>query len=96
MLSRLSYLFDRSMRNYIARTLIFPIIIMYDFIYASASSAILHRLDVAYNDLMRIVELVYEGQHMYALKNYTGSLPSIICLIAEKISAKAMIYGHCA
>ena len=64
MLARLAHLFDRHMREYLVKALVVPIINLYDFIYAAASSSSLHRLDVAYNDLMRIIVGVRRSTHL--------------------------------
>ena len=63
MLTRLAHLFDRYTRQYLVKTLILPVINLYDFIYASASSSCLHRLDVAYNDLMRVILGIRRSVH---------------------------------
>ena len=47
--------FDAKLRNHLAKTLILPVISLYDFIYSTANIRDLHYLDVAYNDLMRSV-----------------------------------------
>jgi hypothetical protein len=64
MLIRLAYLFDRYTRQYLVKSLTLPIINLYDFIYASATSSCLHRLDVAYNDLMRVILGVRRSAHI--------------------------------
>jgi Gpi18-like mannosyltransferase len=53
MLTRLTHLFDRYMRQYLVSALI-RVTNSYGFVYASASSTCLDRLDVAHNDLMRV------------------------------------------
>jgi hypothetical protein len=63
MLTRLVYLFDRYNRQYLVKALILPIINLYDFIYSSASSTCLHRLDVIYNDLMRVIVDIRRSVH---------------------------------
>ena len=63
MLYRLGYIFDRNYRLDIVKALILPIINLYDFIYASASSSSLHRLNVAYNDLMRAILGIKRSVH---------------------------------
>jgi hypothetical protein len=55
MLVKLSHVFDFHIRQYLVKALVFPIVNLYDFIYASASSSCLRRLDVSYNDLMRAI-----------------------------------------
>ena len=64
MLSRLTYLFDHYERLYLVKALILPIINLYDFIYSSAASSCLRRLDVAYNDLMRVILGIRRSVHM--------------------------------
>ena len=64
MLARLSHLFDFRTRQYLVKALVFPIINLYDFIYAAAAPACLQRLDVAYNDLMRVILSVRRSQHV--------------------------------
>ena len=63
MLARLAHIFDRHTRLHLVKALIFPVINLYDFIYASASASCLHRLDVAYNDLMRVILGVRRSVH---------------------------------
>ena len=63
MLTRLSHLLDRYTREYLVKVLILPVINLYDFIYAAASFSCLHRLDVAYNDLMRAVVGIRRSVH---------------------------------
>jgi hypothetical protein len=53
------------MRLYLVKALILPIINLHDFSYASASSSHLHRLDVVYNDLMRVVLGVRRSAHFH-------------------------------
>jgi hypothetical protein len=67
MLWRLAHLFDFHTRQYLVKALILPIINLYDFIYASASVACLHRLDVAYNDLMRAVLGIRRSVHFHII-----------------------------
>jgi hypothetical protein len=62
-LVRFTHLFDRYMRQYLVKALILPVINLYSFIYASANSACLRRLDVAYNDLMRAILGVRRSVH---------------------------------
>jgi hypothetical protein len=54
-LSRFSYMFDRRLRIYLCKALIFPVISMYDFVYSVAPSKYLTHLNTAYNQLMRTV-----------------------------------------
>jgi hypothetical protein len=63
MLRRLGYLFDRHTRQYLAKALVLPVINMYDFIYAAATSSALHRLDVRYNDLKRVILGIRRSVH---------------------------------
>ena len=62
------------MRHYLAKTLILPIIDLYDFIYGTAMCMSLHHLNVAYNDLMRSVVGVRRTTHMRIseLRELTG------------------------
>jgi hypothetical protein len=64
MLTRSSFLFDRQLRIYLCKTLIFPIINVYCIIYGSAPSTYLSTLNVAYNNLMRRVLGVRRSQHL--------------------------------
>ena len=63
MLIRLAHLFSRSIRQDIVKALVLPVINLYDFIYASASTSYLHRLDIAYNDLMRVILGIRRSVH---------------------------------
>jgi hypothetical protein len=63
MLFRLSYLFDRYMRQCLVKALVLPVINLYDLIYASASSYRLRQLDVAYNNLMRVILGIRRSDH---------------------------------
>jgi hypothetical protein len=64
MLARLSHVFDSYIREYVVKALVLPVINLYDFIYAAASSSCLRRLDVAYNDLMRVILGVKRSSHI--------------------------------
>jgi hypothetical protein len=72
---RYSYLFDRSLRVCLCKSLIFPIISQYDYIYASAPRKYLNHLNTAYNQLTRTVLGLKRSQHvtvkeMYALSSF--------------------------
>lgn len=77
MLFRLRYLFDVPMRIYLAKTFVFPIINLYDFIYGAANGKQLRHLNTAYNDLMRSVLGVRKSYHLRVLDMYelTGFEP---------------------
>ena len=64
LLSRLKGVFNLSLRIYLTKVLILPVIDLYDFIYCSGTSSDLHRLNVAYNDLMRSVLGIRRSEHM--------------------------------
>jgi hypothetical protein len=64
MLNRLRCAFDPVLRAYLAKTLILPVIDLYDFIYCSTWSVNLHHLDVAYNNLMRTITGVRRSEHV--------------------------------
>ena len=68
--SRLAYLFNRSVRICICRSLVFPIISVYDFIYGVASMKYLSHLDTAYNDLMRAILGLRRSQHVRIAEMY--------------------------
>jgi hypothetical protein len=55
MMCRLKGGFDLSLRIYLAKVLILPVIDLYDLNYFAGTSRDLLHLDVAYNDLMRCV-----------------------------------------
>jgi hypothetical protein len=63
-LSRFSGMFDRSMRIYLSKVLIFPVISLYDFIYGATSTKYLVRLNTAYNQLMRTVLGIRRSEHV--------------------------------
>jgi hypothetical protein len=54
-LFRLKCALSISLKIFLAKTLILPIIDLHSFVYGTATSADLHRLDVAYNDLIRCI-----------------------------------------
>jgi hypothetical protein len=64
MLARFAHMFDRSMRVYLCKALLFPIINLYDIIYGVASAKCLARLNSAYNSLMRTVAGIHRSQHV--------------------------------
>jgi hypothetical protein len=63
-LSRFGYMFDRTLRVYLCKTLIFPVVNLYDIIYGAANSKYLSQLNVAYNDLMRTVLGLRRREHV--------------------------------
>ena len=63
MLIRLSHLFDRYTRLYLVKALLLPIINLYDFIYDSAKLTNLHALDVAYNNIIRVILGIRKSAH---------------------------------
>ena len=64
MLSRFSHLFDRSLRIYLCKAILFPIVNLYDFIYGVASVKCLRHLNSAYNQLMRTVVGIRRSEHV--------------------------------
>jgi hypothetical protein len=73
--SRFAYMFDTSLRIYLAKVLVFPVINLYDFIYGTAPSKYLRLLDTSYNDLIRSILGLRRSQHykitdMYAMTSF--------------------------
>jgi hypothetical protein len=62
--ARFAFLFDRSMRIYLRKSLLFPVIGLYDFIYDVGRGDHLARLSVPYNNLMRTVLGVGRSVHV--------------------------------
>ena len=63
-IARFAFLFDRAMRIHLCKSLLFPVIDLYDIIYDVARSDHLGRLNVAYNDLMRTVLGIRRSAHI--------------------------------
>ena len=63
-LFRLRCAFSPTLRAYLAKVFILPIIDLYSIIYAPASMSNLHRLDVVYNDLMRTLAGTRRSDHI--------------------------------
>jgi hypothetical protein len=69
-LCRLKGVFDLSLRIYLTKTLIMPVIDLYDFIYCTGTKSDLRHLDVAYNDLMRTILGIRRSEHMHVTDLY--------------------------
>jgi hypothetical protein len=63
-LNRLRCSSNPNLRAYLAKVFILPVIDLYDFIYCTASSGNLQRLNVAYNDLMRTIIGASRSEHI--------------------------------
>jgi hypothetical protein len=61
--NRSPYSLTATLRAYLCKTLIFPIIALYDIVYGMACTRSLRLLDTAYNDLMRSVLGLRRSQH---------------------------------
>jgi hypothetical protein len=53
-----------TLRNYLAKTSILPVIALYDFIHCTAKAGDLHNLGVAYNDLMKSILGFRRSEHI--------------------------------
>jgi hypothetical protein len=62
--NRLRFAFSREIRLHLTKTLIMPVIDLYDFIYGVADNSNLHHLEVAFNDLMRSIVGVRRSARM--------------------------------
>jgi hypothetical protein len=59
---------NEGIRLQVVKALVMPIIDLYDFIYAAASVTALHKLDVAYNDVMRGILGIRRSEHFRILE----------------------------
>jgi hypothetical protein len=82
---------DTPLRVFLAKALIMPIIDMYSVIYASAARANIHRLDTAYNDLMRSVCGARRSEHIRITDLYQITALEALSVRRDRALAQLMI-----
>jgi hypothetical protein len=91
MVTRLRCAFDPTLRAYLAKVFILPIIDLYSVIYASSTASCLRRLDVVYNDLMRTITGVHRSDRINIDRLYQMSSLEPLCERRDRLLLSFML-----